>query len=99
VSLASGYYKVDPRHWRLWEFDIQPLTEFYAISKDRKTRYVINNSYHRHKADVHEPEYVPPRGWSKIYGYKCGKEFFKQESFFGSRLPIPNIPTYSKEQI
>jgi hypothetical protein len=102
VDLAFGYRDA----WKPGfeypksEVEIKPLVDWYAIHRDGGSRHLIDNSYHLHKADILNPDFRPPDGWTRNWNEERGAEAVQHESLpnYSFKYPFPIFAVVTEDK-
>jgi hypothetical protein len=80
--------------------EMKPLVDWYAINRDGSSRHLIDNSYHLHKADVLDPDFLPPDGWTMTWNEKHDAEGVEHESLpnYNFKYPFPIFPVVTENK-
>jgi hypothetical protein len=83
------------------EVEIKPLVDWYAIHRDGVSRHLIDNSYHLHKADVLDPDFSLPEGWTMTWNEQHDAEAVEYESLpnYSFKYPFPVFPVVTENKV
>ena len=80
--------------------DVQPLVHWYAVHQDGASRHSIDNSYHRYKAYLVDPDFNLAEGWTKTWNADFNMETVQHEKLLDLSFayPFPIFPTVGEDR-